>query len=55
MQSESEERGELGGEGLGGGDADFRAGVGGNRPGGEAGDGTADDVADGEGLAPFGG
>ena len=54
VQCEGEERGELGGEGLGGGDADFGAGVGGDGSGGEAGDGGADDVADGEGFGAFG-
>ena len=44
----------MGGEGLGGGDADLGAGVGGDDAGGEAGDGGADDVADGEGLGALG-
>ena len=51
FEGEQEERGELGGEGLGGGDADFGAGVGGDGALGFAGDGGADDVADGEGFA----
>ena len=50
MEGEEEEGGELGGEGLGGGDADLGAGVGGDGAGGVAGDGGADDVADGEGF-----
>ena len=54
VEGEGEERGELGGEGLGAGDADLGAGVGGDDSGGEAGDGGADDVADGEGLGAFG-
>ena len=51
VEGEDEEGGELGGEGLGGGDADFGAGVGGDGALGGAGDGGADDVADGEGLS----
>ncbi len=54
MEGEDEEGGELGGEGLGGGDADLGAGVGGEGALGFAGDGGADDVADGEGFAAFG-
>ena len=54
MQREDEERGELGGEGLGGGDADLGAGVGVDGAVGLAGDSGADDVADGEGLGAFG-
>ena len=50
VEREGEEGGELGGEGLGGGDADLGAGVGGDGALREAGDGGADDVADGEGL-----
>ena len=50
LEGEEEEGGQLGGEGLGGGDADFGAGVGGDGALGFAGDGGADDVADGEGL-----
>ncbi len=50
VEGEGEERGELGGEGLGAGDSDFGAGVGGDGAGGEPGDGGSDDVADGEGL-----
>ena len=50
MEGEEEEGGELGGEGLGGGDADLGAGVGGDGALGFAGDGGADDVADGEGF-----
>jgi hypothetical protein len=53
-QGEQEERGELGGEGLGAGDADLGAGVGGDGALGLAGDGRADDVADGEGLRSVG-
>ncbi len=54
VQREGEERGELRGEGFGGGDADLRAGVGGHGSGGETCDGGADDVADGEGLGALG-
>ena len=54
VEGEDEEGGELGGEGLGGGDADLRAGVGGDGALGLAGDGGADDVADGEGFGTFG-
>jgi len=54
VEGECEERGELGGEGLGAGYADFGAGVGGDDAGGEAGDGGADYVADGEGFAALG-
>jgi len=54
VEGENEEGGELGGEGLGGGDADLGAGVGGDGALGFAGDGGADDVADGEGLGAFG-
>ncbi len=54
VEGEDEEGGELGGEGLGGGDADLGAGVGGDGALGFAGDGGADDVADGEGLGAFG-
>ena len=54
VEGEDEERGELGGEGLGGGYADLGAGVGGDGALGFAGDGGADDVADGEGLGAFG-
>jgi hypothetical protein len=53
-EGEQEERGELGGEGLGAGDADLRAGVGGDGALGLARDGRADDVADGERLGPGG-
>jgi len=53
VQREDEERGELRGEGLGGGDADLGPGVGGDGSAGAAGDGGADDVADGEGLGSF--
>jgi hypothetical protein len=41
LEGEQEERGELGGEGLGGGDADLGAGVGGDGALGFAGDGMA--------------
>ena len=54
MQREEEERGELGGEGLGAGDADLGAGVGGDGSLGLAGDGGADDVADGDGAGAEG-
>ena len=54
VEGEDEERGELGGEGLGAGDADLRAGVGGDGALRLAGDGGADDVADGEGLRALG-
>ncbi len=54
VEGEEEEGGELGGEGLGGGDADLGAGVGGDGALGFAGDGGSDDVADGEGLGAFG-
>ena len=54
MQREQEERGELGGEGLGAGDADLGAGVGGDGSLGLAGDGGADDVADGDGAGAEG-
>ncbi len=54
VEGEDEEGGELGGEGLGGGYADLGAGVGGDGALGAAGDGRADDVADGEGLGAFG-
>src|SRR5271170_3047442 len=54
MEGEDEESGELGGEGLSGGDADLGAGVGGEGALGFAGDGGADDVADGEGFGSFG-
>ncbi len=54
VEGEGEERGELGGEGLGGGDADFGPGVGGDDALGAAGDGGADDVADGEGWGALG-
>src|SRR3979409_2315883 len=54
MEGEDEEGGELGSEGLGGGDADLGAGVGGEGAVGFAGEGGADDVADGEGLGAFG-
>ena len=54
VEGEDEEGGELGGEGLGGGDADLGAGVGGDGALGFAGDGGADDVADGEGFGAFG-
>ena len=50
LEGEQEERGELGGEGLGGGDADLGAGVGVDGAVGFAGDHGADDVADGDGL-----
>ena len=50
VEREDEEGGELRGEGLGGGDADLRTGVGGDGSGGSAGDGGSNDVADGEGL-----
>ena len=54
VEGEDEEGGELGGEGLGGGDADLGAGVGGDGALGAAGDGGSDDVADGEGFGAFG-
>ena len=54
VQREQEERGELGGEGLGAGDADLGAGVGGDGSLGLAGDGGADDVADGDGAGAEG-
>ena len=54
FEGEEEERGELGGEGLGGGDSDFGAGVGGDGALGFAGDGRSDDVADGEGFGAGG-
>ena len=54
VEGEGEERGELGGEGLGAGYSDLGAGVGGDGAGGEARDGGADYVADGEGLGAFG-
>ena len=54
VEGEDEEGGELGGEGLGGGDADLRAGVGGDGALGLAGDGGSDDVADGEGFGTLG-
>ena len=54
MQGEEEERDELRGEGLGGGDADLRAGVGVDRSVGFASDHRADDVADGDGLRALG-
>jgi hypothetical protein len=54
VEREEEERGELGGEGLGAGDADLRAGVGGDGSLGLAGDGGADDVADGDGAGAEG-
>ena len=47
MQSEEEERCDLRGEGLGGGYADFGAGVGVDGAVGVAGDHSSDDVADG--------
>jgi hypothetical protein len=50
MQREEIEGGELAGEGFGGGDADFGAGVGLDSAVGFAGDHGADHVADGEGL-----
>ena len=54
VQREGEERGELGSKGFRRSHSDFRAGVGGDGSGGEARDGGADDVADGEGLGAFG-
>jgi hypothetical protein len=54
LEREQEERGELGGEGLGGGDADLGAGVGVDGAVGFAGDHGADDVADGDGLGAEG-
>ena len=48
VHGEDEERGQLAGEGLGGGDADFRTGVGIDGAGGLARDHGADHVADGE-------
>jgi hypothetical protein len=54
VEGEEEERGELGGEGLGAGHADLRAGVGGDGSLGLAGDGGADDVADGDGAGAEG-
>ena len=53
VEGEDEEGGELGGEGLGAGDADLGAGVGGDGALGGAGDGGSDDVADGERLGTF--
>ena len=50
LEGEQKERGELRGEGLGGGDADFGTGVGVDGAVGFAGDHGADDVADGDGL-----
>ncbi len=50
LEREQEERGELRGESLGGGDADLRAGVGVDGAVGFARDHGADDVADGDGL-----
>ncbi len=47
---EQEERGELCGEGFGGGDADLGAGVGVDGAVRFAGDHRSDDVADGDGL-----
>jgi len=54
VEGEDKEGGELGGEGLGGGDADLGAGVGSDGAVGFAGDSGADDVADCEGLGAFG-
>ena len=54
VEREEEERSELGGEGLGAGDADLRAGVGGDGSLGLAGDRRADDVADGDGAGAEG-
>ena len=54
VEGEEEERGELGGEGLGAGDADLGAGVGGDGSLGLAGDGGTDDVADGDGAGAEG-
>lgn len=54
VEREDEEGGELGGEGLGGGDTDLGAGVGGDGSGGSSGNGSSDDVADGEGFGAFG-
>ena len=50
LEREQEERGELRGEGLGGSDADFGAGVGVDGAVSFAGDHGADDVADGDGF-----
>ena len=54
VEREGEQRGELGGEGLGAGHADFRPGVGGDDALRLARDGGADDVADGEGGRALG-
>ena len=54
IESEQVKRGELGGEGLGGGHADLRAGVGVDRARGLARDHGADHIADGESLRTFG-
>lgn len=54
MEREDEKSGELRSEGLGGGDTDLGAGVGGQGAVGFAGDGCTDDVADGEGFGAFG-
>jgi hypothetical protein len=54
IEGEEEERGDLGGEGFGGGDADFGAGVGVDGAGGVAGDHGSDDVADGDGFGAEG-
>ena len=54
VEGEDEEGGELGGEGLGAGDSDLGACVGGDGALGFAGDGCSDDVADGEGFGAFG-
>ena len=54
VHSKEKQRDELGGEGLGGGDADFGAGVGVDGAVGLAGDHGADDVADGDGGRALG-
>ena len=54
VHSKEKQRDELGGEGLGGGDADFGSGVGVDGAVGLAGDHGADDVADGDGGRSLG-
>ena len=51
VKGEDKLGGELGGKGLGGGDADLRPGVGGNRSSCAAGDDRADNVANGKSPA----
>jgi len=53
VEGEGEEGCKLGRKSLGRRNTDFGAGVGGDRPGGLARDGRADDVADGERLEPL--